>query len=61
MIDEAHSHPEPVTASEPLCPNCGCEFGKSKEQYTRYVCDCGTAFEAERKIVFVSRMLEYRR
>lgn len=48
--------PERVEAAIPTCPRCGEEHEAAENQeYTRVPCSCGWTFEAERKVVFISR------
>ena len=50
--------PERVEHELPMCPWCGETYEGSGNQYTRVPCVCGKSFEAEMKVVFVSRALQ---
>mgnify|MGYP003632952795 CR=1 FL=1 len=60
--DECECLPERVEYDLPCCPWCGEEYEASEDSdYTTVPCSCGRNFEAERKVVFISRALEHGR
>jgi len=47
--------PEPIRYHKPVCPHCGKKFKGSDDHYETFNCDCGRAFNAERKLEYISR------
>lgn len=52
--------PERIEDELPICPWCGNVYSETEMTFEKIDCRCGMRFETERKIVYISRPMEYR-